>query len=64
MTMAEARRQAGLTQEQLAEAVDSSAAYISQLESGFRQPSLGLLKRLSGVLNCSPMDLIEQEEEK
>ena len=62
MTMAEARRQAGLTQEQLAAKVGSSAAYIYQLESGHRQPSVGLLKRLSTALGCSVTDLIEPEE--
>jgi len=39
-----ARRSAGMTQAILAEAVDVSTNYISLIENGHRQPSLGFLQ--------------------
>ena len=46
----EARRQKGLTQERLAEALGVSVGYISQVERGITRISLDLLGAVSGLL--------------
>jgi len=50
-----------LTQEQLSELLFVSPGYISGLETGNRSPSLSLLLKLSGLLDCTPNDLLEFE---
>lgn len=57
----EIRTQAGLTQEQLAEAMGTSKTYISQLENGTRNIDTirqSTMQKLCGALNCNPEDLI------
>ncbi len=49
-TLRDLRLSCGLTQEQLAERMDTSAVYISQVENGFRRPSIKWLRRLSETL--------------
>lgn len=55
------RLQKGMTQEQLAQAVGTSKAYISQLENGNRNIETirqATMSRLCAALGCSPEDLI------
>lgn len=55
------RIQMGLTQEQLAEAMGTSKAYVSQLENGIRNIDTvrqSTMQKLCVVLNCNPEDLI------
>lgn len=47
----EFRKQAGLTQEQLAEKVDLDARHLSRLEVGRHFPSLDSLERIAAALN-------------
>lgn len=57
----EIRTQAGLTQEQLAEAMGTSKTYISQLENGTRNIDTirqSTMQKLCGALNCNPEDLM------
>lgn len=52
------RKHRGMTQEQLAEAIDSAKPTISRMENGqipYNQP---FLEACAGVLNCSPADLL------
>lgn len=49
----EARRKAGLTQEQLAEKVDISLTYVSEIERGLKLPSISVFIKLIEVLNVS-----------
>lgn len=61
----EIRTQAGLTQEQLAEAMGTSKAYISQLENGTRNIDAirqSTMSKLCVALNCQQEDLIIQTE--
>ncbi len=58
--LAQERSRRGLTQEQLAERIDSGNVYISLLESGRRQPSLNTLLLLAEALEISPARLIER----
>ena len=55
----ELRLARGLTQAQLAEASRSNVIFISRLERGVTTPTLGMLLRLSGALNCRVCDLVE-----
>ena len=57
----EVRTQAGMTQEQLAESIGTSKAYISQLENGARNIDTirqSTMSKLCAALNCSPENLI------
>ena len=56
------RREAGLSQEKLAEAIDCTRPYISYLEHGQYSPSLSFLFRLAAALRLSPTELIARVE--
>ena len=47
------RRDAGMTQEQLAEECKCTSRYLSSIENGKKKPSLELLTRISTVLDVS-----------
>lgn len=54
------RQKAGLTQEQLANAIGSSKSYISQLECGARDIDgirQSTMSKICAILNCDPNDL-------
>ncbi|MBQ2954342.1 MAG: helix-turn-helix transcriptional regulator [Clostridia bacterium] len=53
------RKNANLTQEQLAELADISVVYVSKLENGQRSPSLETLIDICNVLHCSMDDILE-----
>ncbi len=46
------RKQRGLTQEQLAQMVDLSTNYLSNIETGFRTPKLETLIQIMNALEC------------
>lgn len=52
------RRAKGLTQKQLAEMIDVSESHVSQIESGKRKPSFGILLKLGEALDCTVQDLL------
>jgi len=49
----DARKDANLTQEQLAEKIDSSKSYISRIENGGITPSVGVFFRIVNALNMN-----------
>jgi|TergutMp193P3_1026864.scaffolds.fasta_scaffold26150_4 transcriptional regulator with XRE-family HTH domain len=49
----------GLSQEQLAEAIDSTNVYISLLENGLRKPSLNATILIAQTLEIQPDKLIK-----
>ena len=51
------RFQNGLTQEKLAELVDISINYVSQLEAGLHSADFDVIERLSKCLNIEPYQL-------
>lgn len=53
------RRSAGLTQEQLAEAIGSSSEWMSQVERGVGTPSVAILLRIATAVGTTPLALIE-----
>lgn len=55
-----ARNMRGLTQEKLAEQLDVSVGYVSQVERGITKISLDLLGNISTVLDCDIKDLISE----
>lgn len=57
-----ARLSAGFTQAQMAEKLRLSQAYISQIESGLRTPSLRVLQRAARSTGVSVAQLIESQE--
>jgi transcriptional regulator with XRE-family HTH domain len=54
------RKLANLTLRQLAELTSLSNPYLSELERGMHQPTVRVLKQLSGALNVSAEMLLEQ----
>ena len=54
----------GLSQEQLAEAIDSTNVYISLLESGQRKPSLNATILLAQSLGIPPGKLVHEVTEQ
>lgn len=54
----ELRAKRGLSQSQLAERARSNTPFISNLERGRTTPSLRMLIRLAGALDCRVADLV------
>ncbi len=54
-----ARRERGLTQEDLAELLDISVAYVSLIERGGRNPPVTTVFAIAHALRVSPSDLME-----
>jgi len=59
----ELRKARGLTLVQLAASTELSHPFLSQLERGLAQPSLGSLRRIALALETSPIELIAASEE-
>lgn len=57
------RKRRGYSQERLAEMIDTSKSYISELESGKRRYNQELIERLADALSCSPADLLAIDPE-
>jgi transcriptional regulator with XRE-family HTH domain len=58
------RQEAGLTQEQLAGEAGIQRNYVSLIERGINQPTVGMLFKLAAALRCSPSSLISDVENK
>ena len=54
------RKEAKMTQTQLAEKVGVNSNTISQYELGKREPNLEILKKITQVLDCSFDDLVKE----
>jgi len=52
-----ARKQRGLSQEQLADLVGYKVGTISKYEQGYRIPDIGMLRRIAGALECNLAEL-------
>ena len=63
-TVRELRLRKGLSQEQLADDIDSHQVYISEIERGLKEPSLSFLMKLSNLMGMSLSDLIVLVEKK
>ena len=57
------RREAGLSQEELAYQCDLHRTYISQLERGLKSPSLTTINTLATVLGKPPHQLVKAAED-
>lgn len=58
--LADTRRQKGVTQEQLADAVDLHRTYIGFIEQGKRNPSIGNIHKIATVLKVDITDLFRK----
>ncbi len=58
------RSEQGITQEELAFRLNSSAAYLSNIENGIKKPSLTKLTDIAQILNVTLNDLIYDKEEE
>jgi transcriptional regulator with XRE-family HTH domain len=55
------RKQAGITQEKLAELCDCDSSYIRQIETGKRFPSVRYIERIAGAVGVAPHLLFYEE---
>lgn len=58
------RKQKGVSQEKLADAIDSHQVYISEIEKGKKIPSLTILHNFAVFFNISLTELVSRIEEK
>ena len=58
------RRARDMTLQEVAEAADLSKSFVSQVETGSAQPSIGSLKRIADVLGITLADLFQDDEEQ
>ncbi|RZI23153.1 XRE family transcriptional regulator [Pseudomonas orientalis] len=52
------RKDAGLTQEQLAHEADVQRNYVSLIERGVHQPTVAVLFKLAKALNCQASSMV------
>lgn len=64
MIIKQARESAGMTMQELAEAVGVSAAAICRYERGIRTPKLPIAKRIAKVLGLPWYEVIDNGERK
>lgn len=60
MKIREMRREAGLTQVQLAARADVHPLTVTRWENGAITPPLSTLKRLAGIFGCRLTDLVDE----
>ena len=58
------RQKKGVSQEKLAEAIDSHQVYISEIENGKKIPSLSVIYKTAQFFNLSLSDFAAMIEEK
>lgn len=63
LRLRELRKRAGLSQEALAELVDSSQAHIGNIERGVNLPNTPMLCRLACALGCKLSDIAQKEDD-
>ena len=56
------RKAQGLTQENLAEMVNTASIYIAMIESGKRTPSFKMIERIADVLKIDAIELFSAKE--
>ena len=61
VNMRKYRKQAGITQEKLAELCDTEPAYIGQIETKRRCPSLSYVQKIAAALSVAPYRLFYDE---
>lgn len=54
------RQSKGWSQENLAEASNLHRTYVSQIETGARNPTLAIIQRLSLALGVAPYELLQE----
>lgn len=62
MNLKEIRKEKGMTQEELANAIGMSSQAVHYYENGTREPNLKTLQKLSDTLGCTVDDLIREPE--
>lgn len=53
------RKEAGLSQETLADLVGIARSYMSDIEVGRRNPSLSVVERIAEALGVTPLSLLQ-----
>lgn len=63
-TIKQIRKSKKISQEQLAETIDSHQVYISEIENGEKLPSLVVLYNISKAFNMTLTELVNKIEQK
>lgn len=64
MSILTQRKKNNISQRDLAKKVGLTDSAICQYELGKRNPSIPILKKIAGVLNCTVDDLIKEEDKE
>jgi transcriptional regulator with XRE-family HTH domain len=64
MTMAKARRRAGLLQRQVAQALNVSLGTVAMWDTGRNKPRADMLPKIAKLYGCTVDDLLEDGNEK
>lgn len=64
MTMAKARRRAGLLQRQVAQALNVSLGTVAMWDTGRNKPRADMLPKIAKLYGCTVDDLLEDDNEK
>ena len=64
MTMAKARRRAGLLQRQVAQALNVSLGTVAMWDTGRNKPLADMLPKIAKLYGCTVDDLLEDGNEK
>ncbi|NLM00005.1 MAG: helix-turn-helix transcriptional regulator [Treponema sp.] len=60
----ELRKEQGVSQEKLAEAIDSHQVYISEIENGDKLPSLTVIYKIAQAFGLTLTEFVRRVEEK
>lgn len=63
LAIKEARKRAGLSQEELAKKTGITQAFLSEIETQTKCPSLGTAIKLARALGCTVDELIGEDEQ-
>jgi transcriptional regulator with XRE-family HTH domain len=63
LRLAEVRKRRKVSQLQLSKKAGISRSYVSEMETGKYNPSLPMLCKICKILNCTPNDLIDCEDD-
>lgn len=58
------RLERGMTQREVADSIDVTAAAITQYESGDREPSIDKLRKLAALFDCTIDELVNGKTKK
>lgn len=63
MRLAQIRKERGLTQREVAQAIGFRTSAVGNYETGIREPNASTLKKLAAVLKCTVDELLADDDD-